>query len=717
MFALLAVAVSACAPQDRDAELVEEVDDATHARVVASGDSAASTLAVTLSGKLFDAISDGGPAFAIDFCAQEAQALAAAVASSMGPGWEVKRTSRRTRNPANAPDPGEQSALALFHEAEADGGLEHLVQRTRDGGYRYYRPLRIAPLCLECHGSPAAMDADVRQVLSERYPDDQATGYGTGELRGLIRVTVPASRVEAPVPLTGQSQPAPESIPALEQTVDSLRLDGSMAELGAAYAELAAAYRAQGREPEASDAFRKAIFHQAQVVDPAALARTLNTFGLHHWNAARYDSAIVHLSHARDIWTALEDQVWLGRVNNNIGATHYQWGNYEPALDAFLRSLAVRRDLDDLRGQSLVLTNIGRTYHDWQQYQRARAAFDEAIALAASAEDPFVQAYAAHNMGVLHVTLEEYPEARAHFEQSLAFYGADDPRISDAQAVSGWSLNSIMLGIIHVREGDPDRGIAVLEDVLAVAVEEGHARRHARALVSLGHAYRAKGDLTRAVAILEEGLRVAQDAGQRTLALEALADLGAAHEDRGEYRTALARRRAHEALRDSVFNQSAVQRIAAMEARAEADRKERENVRLRDEQLIGEAVIARQRAVVFLGGALLLVSAILVGALVHYNRAGRRRGRIMAATNATLNETNRELREALSEVRTLKGFIPICVHCKKVRDDQGYWEAVESYITSRSDALFSHSICADCGPSIYGSDWVTAPASTADAEP
>ena len=54
------------------------------------------------------------------------------------------------------------------------------------------------------------------------------------------------------------------------------------------------------------------------------------------------------------------------------------------------------------------------------------------------------------------------------------------------------------------------------------------------------------------------------------------------------------------------------------------------------------------------------------------------------------------LREALAEVRRLSGLIPICAHCKKIRDDAGYWQAVEGYISEHSEARFSHGLCPDC---------------------
>ncbi len=55
-----------------------------------------------------------------------------------------------------------------------------------------------------------------------------------------------------------------------------------------------------------------------------------------------------------------------------------------------------------------------------------------------------------------------------------------------------------------------------------------------------------------------------------------------------------------------------------------------------------------------------------------------------------------ELKTALAEIKTLSGIIPICSSCKKIRDDQGFWNQVESYISRHSPAMFSHGICPDC---------------------
>lgn len=62
-----------------------------------------------------------------------------------------------------------------------------------------------------------------------------------------------------------------------------------------------------------------------------------------------------------------------------------------------------------------------------------------------------------------------------------------------------------------------------------------------------------------------------------------------------------------------------------------------------------------------------------------------------------------ELTAALAKVKTLSGMLPICASCKKIRDDEGYWHQIESYISEHSETEFSHGLCPDCMTRIYPS--------------
>ena len=60
-----------------------------------------------------------------------------------------------------------------------------------------------------------------------------------------------------------------------------------------------------------------------------------------------------------------------------------------------------------------------------------------------------------------------------------------------------------------------------------------------------------------------------------------------------------------------------------------------------------------------------------------------------------------DLQKALAEVKTLSGMLPICASCKRIRDDQGYWQQIDSYITAHSETQFSHGVCPECAKVLY----------------
>ncbi len=77
-------------------------------------------------------------------------------------------------------------------------------------------------------------------------------------------------------------------------------------------------------------------------------------------------------------------------------------------------------------------------------------------------------------------------------------------------------------------------------------------------------------------------------------------------------------------------------------------------------------------------------------------RARLNAGSRIVRLQSELSARVRELEEALRHVRRLQGMLPICSYCKKIRDDRNYWHGVEEYISSCSEALFTHGVCPDC---------------------
>jgi hypothetical protein len=133
------------------------------------------------------ALKNDGPVAAISACTITSPEIATTL--SQDSPFEVARTAMRVRNPENAPDPWEQAVLETFQRQLEQGAdpktlefYETTVTKEGDKLFRYMRPIMMGEMCLTCHGSDIRQD--VKAEIAKYYPDDKATGFKLGELRG-----------------------------------------------------------------------------------------------------------------------------------------------------------------------------------------------------------------------------------------------------------------------------------------------------------------------------------------------------------------------------------------------------------------------------------------------------------------------------------------------------------------------------------------------------
>lgn len=161
----------------------------------------AAALVGRLSGMLRDALAQGGPEHAVELCKLQAPAVTSAVAADAPEhdGWRVTglgRTALRLRNPDNAPPAAIRDAVAdlIGHHRPGQPPAEQLV-RAGDSEIYYLRGIPTEPPCLACHGS--SLPPSLAEAIRARYPQDEATGFAVGELRGVFWVrwqrSVPAA--------------------------------------------------------------------------------------------------------------------------------------------------------------------------------------------------------------------------------------------------------------------------------------------------------------------------------------------------------------------------------------------------------------------------------------------------------------------------------------------------------------------------------------------
>ena len=153
----------------------------------AKAEQAMNELQQALMVKLKAAMETGGPAAAVEVCRTEARTIADAVAKRQG--LELGRTSHRLRNPANAPRPWARDIV------EGSAGVKAAAERIRvvDLGERVgvLRPIGTAETCTRCHGPADDVRRVLGGVLASAYPQDRATGFAPGDLRGWMWAEVP----------------------------------------------------------------------------------------------------------------------------------------------------------------------------------------------------------------------------------------------------------------------------------------------------------------------------------------------------------------------------------------------------------------------------------------------------------------------------------------------------------------------------------------------
>ncbi len=178
----------------------------------------------------------------------------------------------------------------------------------------------------------------------------------------------------------------------------------------------------------------------------------------------------------------------------------------------------------------------------------------------------------------------------------------------------------------------------------------------------------------------------------------------------------------YKAAQDSVSNVELSKRVANLKTNYDLKEQERQNQRLSQEKNIAELKFERSQVRNKLAAVIVILIAILALFIYYFYLRSQKGNKLLIDKNDEIqiahnlleeeilgrkqSEKEREklileLQESLKNVKSLKGLIPICANCKKIRNDEGYYEQLEKYLSEHTDAEFSHGICSDCARELY----------------
>lgn len=187
--------LSLCAIGAASCSMFQPAEKAVDAKALEETRAVAGQLATQLGGRLKAELTANGPESAIAVCKQAAPEISGKLSAEKN--WQVGRVGTRLRNAANAPNNWQQEALKQFGDRLAKGEKPDAIEFTqieKDSGkhyLRYAKAIVLQPMCVTCHGASEAIPEGVKARLKQEYPNDQATGYQPGDLRGAIVIRRP----------------------------------------------------------------------------------------------------------------------------------------------------------------------------------------------------------------------------------------------------------------------------------------------------------------------------------------------------------------------------------------------------------------------------------------------------------------------------------------------------------------------------------------------
>ncbi len=440
-----------------------------------------------------------------------------------------------------------------------------------------------------------------------------------------------------------------EQIIALEKELEKLRSGSACSDLVEALNRLA--FAKLHSDPGKSEALALEAQNLAEKLGlPVEQAKGFTTLGTINLEAGNFPEALSCCRKSMKIYEKLEDKDGAASVHGTIAAAYKAHGMIDKALEHFHESLRRKQecgaDKDELARCHL---NIGACYSSMQRLDLAQSSYEYAQKIWEESGDRMKLAYLYHNIGSLFGKKEELDSAREYFQKAL------DIR-EDMGDKTGTASTLANLGIMHEKLNDIETALSCFNRSLELNENIGNRRGIAYVCSFIGAIYTTLGHLDEAEEFITRALGIARKLKLKDMEIHCLGKMIDLYDAKGDPKKALMYSRELNTDLEEYTNEKSMEKIALLQVQFETEKKEK------------EAEIYRLK-------------------------------------NVDLSKKNEQLREALAHVKKLQGMLPICANCKKVRDDDGYWQQIESYISDHSDTRFSHGICPECAVKLFGKNY------------
>jgi tetratricopeptide (TPR) repeat protein len=422
-----------------------------------------------------------------------------------------------------------------------------------------------------------------------------------------------------------------------------------------------------------------------QAGDKRGEAEALNYIALAHRIHTLLDQARREAQESLRLYSDAGDRWGQAQGYNTLGLIEADAGRFADALDNHLKAQAIREQDGDREGLAYTYNNLANSYRSMGEFAKSLEHHERSLALKIELGLRSSEAFSHHNMGLVYFAMKDYTSARTAYLRGLGIR----EQLNDPRGIAV-SLNAI--GQVEAIT-DPAAALVTYQRALVLRRQTGDRRGEMATGLNIADVYRRLGRLDQAADTLNRAMALELDAPLlQANAIKGLAEVSAA---RGDYAAAYRNQLAYQKAYDAIFNQQTAERFHHLEAAQQAERAEQQVQLLQRENALRDLEIASVRSSRMALG--IIAGLVLVSLALLYARY-----RLKQQSESSLRAQAAKLTEALDRVHSLRGMLPICAWCKKIRDDKGYWTQVEAYISSHSAAEFTHCICPSCVPKFSG---------------
>lgn len=409
-----------------------------------------------------------------------------------------------------------------------------------------------------------------------------------------------------------------------------------------------------GDYPKAIDFGKRALALSTQLGDKERMAKAHNAMAITYTFIGSYSQALDEAIESLRLREELGLEKAVTQSLNLIGVVYHNSGQYDQAIEYYEQILKRIEQHPDNRRLILTRLNIGFSQFKMGRLDEALKNHLAAFALSRETKDDSYLAYNYMNLGMTYSELRQFDQAREFLRLSRAQYGKFNHRHGLVQVMNATAR-------MHLLSGSYASGIPIAREAAALAKVINARDELKRSYELISELYEKQGDVAEAFRAFKQAMEI----------------------------------------KDSIYTIQESNKIAESTMKIVTIKKDNEIEALKKQRVISSLQLERNRYFLAVMVLSLGTFATTIVALAIYNKNMRRNRRTLQASNAELASINLELQDRMNEIKTLSGLLPICAQCKKIRNDQGYWTQLESYVSEHTSATFSHGICPNCAEDLY----------------